>query len=178
MHTRYFRIWHLHRTVVFTNILKLLVGRPRPHFAAVCQAYVTGSTTTCIGDAREVAEARKSFPSGHSSLAFSAAIYLCAYLAPVVRIGAPSHGEAKAWRILVLLAPPLMAALVAVSRTIDYHHHFADILAGSLIGTGIASLVAYNRIGDINPARESDMLQSALPVVSQQYDALEESPMP
>jgi membrane-associated phospholipid phosphatase len=93
-----------------------------------------------------------------------------------VRVGAPSRGEAKAWRILVLLAPPLMAALVAVSRTIDYHHHFADILAGSLIGTGIASLVAYNRIGDIDSALESGVLQPALPVVSQQYEALEQSP--
>jgi membrane-associated phospholipid phosphatase len=73
--------------------------------------------------------------------------------------------------------PPLVAALVAASRTIDYHHNFSDIVAGSLLGCAIAGLAAFNRIGDIEAARDAVGLQVSLPVaLPQQYDAVEDSP--
>jgi diacylglycerol diphosphate phosphatase / phosphatidate phosphatase len=153
-------------TVAVTNILKLLAGRPRPHFAAVCVAYVEGSNAECTGDEHAVWEARKSFPSGHSSLAFAAAIYTSAYLAGIISLAQSQHGRNPngqgplGWKFLVVMAPPLLAALVAVSRTRDWHHNYDDIVCGSLLGSAISALVARSRLPDVLAAevdaRESE----------------------
>lgn len=124
-------------TVLLTNVLKLVIGRPRPYFSHVCVAYNPLSSTSCTGDAREVAEARKSFPSGHSSLSFAVAIFVALYLH--LRLGARASPAApRTWRLLAVLTFPLLAALVAASRVIDFHHHYADIVGGSLLGAAVA----------------------------------------
>jgi diacylglycerol diphosphate phosphatase / phosphatidate phosphatase len=166
-------------TVLVTAILKLLVGRPRPYFAKVCVAYVAKSKTLCTGDASAVSEARKSFPSGHSALSFAAAIYTSVYLvgaltqkttyAPIGQAsqsrGAPLHGPGpKTWKLVVIVLPPMLAALVAVSRTIDYHHNYGDVVAGAIIGSGVAAVVAWNRGDDIIAARKN-ALSPVLPEV-------------
>ncbi|KJH50860.1 PAP2 family protein [Dictyocaulus viviparus] len=72
-------------TYVITNLTKNAVGRLRPHFLDVCKPsdvicsiddYATYITNyTCTGDAQLVLEARKSFFSGHSSIAMYASTY-------------------------------------------------------------------------------------------------------
>lgn len=64
-----------------------------------------------------------SFPSGHSSSAFFAAVVL-ATLAP------PS------WAVLFFV----LAALVALSRVMVRLHHFSDILGGACVGAALGLL--------------------------------------
>ncbi|EME26591.1 phosphatidate phosphatase [Galdieria sulphuraria] len=118
-------------TVTITEILKLVAGRPRPYFLSVCEP-INGSTINCQGNAAQIEEARKSFPSGHTSLAFAAAVYLTLYF---IKIFWLSEGFYRNWHLWLLLVPLLLASFVGVSRTMDYHHHFSDIVAGAWLGT-------------------------------------------
>ncbi|OSX72887.1 hypothetical protein BU14_0397s0012 [Porphyra umbilicalis] len=131
-------------TVLVTDILKSAAGRPRPHFAAVCGSYLASPPAapfTCAGAQLAVDEARRSFPSGHSSLSMSAGVFTACYLAAVLRRGGGGGGGGgsgggrwRVWMGLVVAAPLLVAALVAVSRTVDYHHHWSDVVAGATLG--------------------------------------------
>lgn len=165
-------------TMTITNILKIVIGRPRPHFAAVCISYAEKSLTVCSGNALAVNEARKSFPSGHSSLAFSTAIYTAAYIASAVslRNTGPRAADPSptGWKILAVLACPVAASLVAASRIADYHHNYVDVLAGCLIGASISGLVAFVRLPDVADAAKSVEGSSVLQRAS--YDALSDLP--
>jgi membrane-associated phospholipid phosphatase len=44
---------------------------------------------------------------------------------------------------IAVWSPMTLAFFVAVSRTVDYHHNFSDIIAGALLGTGMAFYFYY-----------------------------------
>ncbi|WWC73324.1 uncharacterized protein I206_107291 [Kwoniella pini CBS 10737] len=125
----------------FTNIVKITVGRPRPDLFARCilpenlienPLHSLTSWTVCTqSDDSMLKEGFRSFPSGHSSFAWSGMWYLILYLAAKMRINNRSGYTYKSW---LLLAPLSCATLITISRTMDYRHHSTDVIAGSLIG--------------------------------------------
>lgn len=74
----------------------------------------------------------KSFPSGHSSFSFGGLGFLSMYLAGKVHL---FDERGHTYKSLVVLAPMILAALIAASRVADYRHHWQDVTAGSIIGS-------------------------------------------
>ncbi|EDV59375.1 putative phosphatidate phosphatase isoform X1 [Drosophila erecta] len=143
-----------------TDIAKYSIGRLRPHFIAVCQPEMPDGTTcadpinagkyieefTCKGvgsSARMLKEMRLSFPSGHSSFTFFAMVYLALYLQARM-----TWRGSKLLRHLLQFLFIMVAWFTALSRVSDYKHHWSDVLAGSLIGT-ICALVVANYVSDL-----------------------------
>ena len=93
----------------------------------------------CSGDPHLVMEGRKSFPSGHSSFSFVSMGFLALYLMDRLNLFT-EKGRGQSWRLILCFLPLFGALLVALSRTCDYHHHWQDVLVGSILGFLIALL--------------------------------------
>lgn len=124
-----------------TSFIKVLVGRPRPDFVYRCFKNGVGSDfNKCTGDIDEIFDGRKSFPSGHSSFAFASMVFISLYLYQLLNPYKRSH--LKGFSLTVTLIPLVIAASIAISRTCDYHHHYQDVVAGSMLGSTI-SFISY-----------------------------------
>ncbi|KAJ2743487.1 hypothetical protein GGI20_003710 [Coemansia sp. BCRC 34301] len=125
-----------------TNIVKNATGRLRPDFIDRCQPNITESpklrlvdVTVCTQtDLTYLHEGMRSFPSGHASLAFCGLTFTSLYLASHLRY---NDQRGHAYKTIVFYLPLFCAGLIGISRTADYHHHWQDVLAGSIMGAFI-----------------------------------------
>lgn len=128
---------------LFTDILKNWVGRHRPDFIARCipktdtplNTLVFAKDVCTTKNLSRLADGFRTTPSGHSSTAFSGLGYLSLWLSGQLLANHPLTGS---WRKLVTSIPLIGAALIALSRTEDYRHHFVDVILGSSLGAIIA----------------------------------------
>ncbi|BEJ16429.1 hypothetical protein CspHIS471_0510340 [Cutaneotrichosporon sp. HIS471] len=132
---------------VVTQVIKLMVGRPRPDLIARCQPSAGAHDAPVYGlsnwkmctqqDFYILNDGFKSFPSGHSSLSFAGVGFLALYLAGKMHLWDVYGNRNRAW---FALSPLLIGAMVAISRTQDNRHHWQDVLVGSILGMCIATI--------------------------------------
>jgi len=131
-------------TAAVTQVVKLTVGRPRPDILDRCQPpagisdppYKLSNFTICTQTNMAIMQdGFRSFPSGHSSTSFAGLGFLAFYLAGKLHLFDSRGHAGKAW---ISVAPFIGAALVAISRTMDYRHHWHDVLVGAILGTVLA----------------------------------------
>ncbi|KAF8631439.1 hypothetical protein AX17_005116 [Amanita inopinata Kibby_2008] len=143
-------ILSLATTGSITQFVKITVGRPRPDIIDRCKPpagatdppFGLTSWTICTQtDNGILRDGFRSFFSGHSSLSFAGLGFLSFYLAGKMHLFDKRGHTGKTW---LALSPFSGAALVAISRTMDYrlalHYldHWQDVLIGSIIGTTLA----------------------------------------
>ncbi|PNX92163.1 lipid phosphate phosphatase chloroplastic-like [Trifolium pratense] len=119
-------------TGVLTDSIKDAVGRPRPDFFWRCfpdgvQVYDKFGGVVCHGNADEMKEGHKSFPSGHTSCLG----FLSLYLSGKIKVFDRKGHVAK---LCIVFLPLLFACMVGISRVDDYWHHWTDVFAGGLLG--------------------------------------------
>ncbi|OSC99100.1 acid phosphatase/Vanadium-dependent haloperoxidase [Trametes coccinea BRFM310] len=147
--------WDLHTSLLglllslslaggITQFVKITVGRPRPDLIARCIPKAgaadpplgLSTAAVCTQTVKHILQdGWRSFPSGHSSLSFAGLGFLSFYLAGKLHLFDNRGHTVKAW---LSVTPLSGAALVAISRTMDYRHHWQDVLAGSLLGLATA----------------------------------------
>ncbi|KAH8550941.1 phosphatidic acid phosphatase type 2/haloperoxidase [Umbelopsis sp. PMI_123] len=130
-------------TLMFTDVLKITIGEPRPDMLARCQPSNTTSPpesllsiAICNGVANiDLQDGFKSFPSGHSSYSFAGLGYLSLYLCGKLHV---FDHQGHVWKGFIVMIPIMGAILVAISRIMDYRHHPWDVIFGSLLGFAAA----------------------------------------
>ncbi|POS87568.1 hypothetical protein EPUL_001646, partial [Erysiphe pulchra] len=129
-------------TVFISDVIKNAVGRPRPDLIARCKpAFGTPENTlvtytVCTEtDHHLLQDGWRSFPSGHSSFAFSGLGYLALFLAGQLHVFYPNASLLKS---LLAFAPLLCATMIAISRCEDYRHDVYDVTCGIIIGISMA----------------------------------------
>jgi len=168
-----------------TQVVKMTAGRPRPDIIDRCHPdpgtvdppFGLSSVAICHqSDSSILNDGFMSFPSGHSSLSFAGLAFLSLYIAGKVHLFDSRGHVHKVW---LSVLPLFGAALVAGSRTMDYRHHWQDVVAGSWLGI----LTAYFSYRLYYPSLSSDLahlpyaprihrLDDALPIQDDHEDNL------
>ncbi|CAM9337670.1 unnamed protein product [Ascophyllum nodosum] len=115
-----------------TDVIKVLVGRPRPNYFALHALIQYGGTD--VYSSLEGTSIR-SFPSGHSAKSMAGTLYVTLICwADLSRY----PGAHKGWRRSLLaylsVLPALIAVWVGITRVRDYWHFQDDVLAGWIVG--------------------------------------------
>jgi membrane-associated phospholipid phosphatase len=126
---------------LLTDLVKLYCGRFRPNFYNMC-GFDADSKECQLQDLHRLHDARKSFPSGHASVAFSSMLVLSFYLTGKVGIQRCAPSMKSKLYYMLAWTPMLVAVFIAASRVHDFYHHPADIVGGCLIG-GVCAVMAH-----------------------------------
>jgi phosphatidate phosphatase len=131
-------------------IMKKFVGRLRPNFFAMCdyqgyraaaagdhdamERYLSATHPGKIGHGTScnssISDTHLSFPSGHSSVAFSGLGFLALCLFSIAK----RKGASRAVQNSVLLVPLAVAIWIGSTRIRCYRHNTDDVAVGALIG--------------------------------------------
>lgn len=111
-------------TLFITDVIKNSVGRPRPDLISRCKP-AAGTPKDILVNIEVCTETEhhtlhdgwRSFPSGHSSFAFSGLGFLALFFAGQMHVFRPRTDLSRA---LLAIAPLLGAAMIAISRCEDY----------------------------------------------------------
>ncbi|KAK2586274.1 hypothetical protein KPH14_001529 [Odynerus spinipes] len=127
------------------NVMKIVIGEPRPHFFDTCRPqearnctdeYIDSYTCTNTIDSNWfVSDSSKSFPSSHSALSMFTTIFVVCYL------------QQRMTSRTILFKPWLQftvcmwTVICSFSRIGDNRHHWWDVLVGMVLGLISAVLV-------------------------------------
>ncbi|KAF9577868.1 hypothetical protein BGW38_006654 [Lunasporangiospora selenospora] len=141
-------------TTIFTQVIKVTVGKHRPDFLSRCQPAENGIPIThdlplklwpisvCAQTDKDILkDGMRSFPSGHASTSFAGLFYLSLWLAGKMHV---FDRRGYSFKGVIIIAPILAAMLVAISRVEDYRHSAFDVTWGSIIGI-VFAIFAYHQ---------------------------------
>uniref|UniRef100_A0A1I7XX79 AcidPPc domain-containing protein n=1 Tax=Steinernema glaseri TaxID=37863 RepID=A0A1I7XX79_9BILA len=154
--TRYLEFVIAYTVMTFLlETMKCGFGRLRPHFLDVCQPDWTRVNCSadptafieeafCTGPARRVRTARTSFPSGHTTAAVFATLFLYYYTSGVVK-AFPTNLSLKRARSFILGFFVVWSIVCAVTRVTDFWHHPTDVLGGAVLGL-VGAYIPFARV--------------------------------
>ncbi|KAF9963772.1 hypothetical protein BGZ70_007187 [Mortierella alpina] len=141
-------------TTMFTQVIKLTLGKHRPDFLSRCQPMLNGVSLTqdrplqlwtidvCTQTNKKILkDGMRAFPSGHASTAFAGLFYLSLWLAGKMHIFDRRGYSLKG---VILIVPIFGALLVAITRVQDSRHAGIDVTWGSILGIVFATF-AYHQ---------------------------------
>jgi len=95
----------------------------------------------------------RSFPSGHTALAFASATFLAVVMG--------FDDSASPWRVPVCIGSYAVALGVATSRVLSGNHYITDVLVGALVGAACGAVVPLLHLGDFGGASGSSNSSSS-----------------
>ncbi|KAG8960391.1 hypothetical protein FRC03_006588 [Tulasnella sp. 419] len=132
-------------TGTITNIVKITAGRPRPDLISRCMPRPGSENERVFGlteskictqtNGKIMMDGFRSFFSGHSSLSFAGLGFLFFYVSGKMHLFDKRGHAGKAW---IAFVPLVGATLIAITRTMDYRHHWQDVLVGGIVGLTIS----------------------------------------
>lgn len=159
---------------LFVHVVKIFMGRLRPHFFEVCQPYRSLDGSTCDNPKNHgiyiqdyecngrsdpnisqqmLNDIYVSFPSGHASFMFYGMIFIVLYLQRMANALRQYQINVGLFMFVLQMFCVLLAWFVAVSRVMDYKHHWSDVLVGIVLGASVAiaaSLFAHQQLKSVN----------------------------
>ncbi|UYI26606.1 phosphatidic acid phosphatase-like protein [Encephalitozoon cuniculi] len=115
---------------------KNLAGRLRPDFLSRCNP-VAGK---CTGNPLVVLDGRKSFPSGHTSIAACGFMFLALFISKESTLPGLKAKVGRSSVFLLYFVFLMVPVAVGTSRVMDNKHFISDVIGGGSIGAfvGIA----------------------------------------
>ncbi|XP_013879253.1 lipid phosphate phosphatase-related protein type 5 isoform X2 [Austrofundulus limnaeus] len=160
---------------IFVNAGQVVTGNLAPYFLTVCKPNFTAlgcqqalryisHQEACTGNQDDILRARKTFPSKEAALSVYAALYLAMYVTCTI--------QSKGTRLIkpvMSLGFMCMAFLTGLNRVAEYRNHWADVIAGFIIGMGIASFLV---VSVVHNFKGKLLLSEELPAEQQPNTAM------